>query len=100
MVNPSSDLMISRSLSCPAFLLSSWASSSVGFVSTPVVSTSSPASAVVPLFPAIGWSGAGGVAVDKEEEDASKDVVVVPVGEELGNAVEGNDPANGLENDP
>ena len=93
MVKPSSDFMIPRSFSWLA-LVSSSTSSFVISASPPVSST------IVPLVPAFGEPGAGWVAVDEEEENASEDVVVVAVREELGNAVEGDDPADRLENNP
>lgn len=57
-------------------------------------------SAVVPLFPVVRHSGLSGVAVDEEEEQSAEEVVVVAFGEELGDAFEGHDPSDGLDNNP
>lgn len=57
-------------------------------------------SAVVPLFPVVRDAGFGGVAVEEEDENSAECVVVVAVGEELGDAFEGDDPGDGLHNKP
>lgn len=42
----------------------------------------------------------GGVVVDEEAEEAAEDVVVVDVREELGDALEREQPADGADNKP
>lgn len=63
-------------------------------------SSCSSSSAVVPLFPVVWDSGAGGVSVDKEEKKSAEEVVIVAVGEEVGDAFEGEEPGKGLDNNP
>jgi|SRR3569833_2055419 len=57
-------------------------------------------SAVVPLLPAVRDAGSGGIVAEEEEEKAAEEGVVVAVREELGDAFEGQDPADGLDNKP
>lgn len=57
-------------------------------------------SSVVPLFPAVGWSGACGISVEDEGNEAAEDVVGVSVAEVLGDTFEGDDPSEGLDNKP
>jgi hypothetical protein len=90
MVNPSSDRSTSRSF-CSAAAASAPGSVGIG---------SSDASAVEELLPTFADSGPGGVAVEEEEDEAAEGVVVVAVGEELGDAFEGEDPADRLNNNP
>jgi len=92
MVKPSSDRRASRSC-CSAAAVSS----------TEPAGAASPdtgPSAVVPLFPAVRGSWTGGVVVEEEEDKAAEGVVVVAFGEELGDAFEGEDPADRLDNNP
>lgn len=94
-MKPSSDLSESRSFSRAS--------------ARPVSSGAPPSSpgpagaaslAVVPLFPVVRDAGFGGVVVEEEEEDAAEHVVVVAVREELCDAFEGEDPAEGLHDNP
>lgn len=57
-------------------------------------------SAVVPLPPIVGESWFGGVAAEEESDEGAKDGLVVALGEELSDAFEGHDPADGLHNKP
>lgn len=63
-------------------------------------------SRVIPLFPGVWWLGASGVVIEAtedveiEEEELSVDVMVVSVGEVLGDGLEGNDEADDLEKKP
>lgn len=59
-----------------------------------------PSSAVVPLFPVVRDAGFGGVVVEEEEEESAEHVVVVAIREELCDALEGEDPADGLHDNP
>lgn len=60
----------------------------------------SAASAVVPLLPAVGEAGLGGVAVEEEGDELAEGVVVVAEREVVEHALEHDDPADGLENKP
>ena len=57
-------------------------------------------SAVVPLFPVVGEPGLGWVAAEEEGKQGSEGGFVLALGEELGDAFEGHDPAEGLDNKP
>ena len=57
-------------------------------------------SAVVPLFPVVGESGCGRVVAEEEGDDGAKGGLVLALGEELGDAFEGDDPSESLDNDP
>ncbi len=57
-------------------------------------------SAVVPVVPAVGQAGAGGVAAKEEDEDVVEEAAVVAVREVLEHALEHDDPGEGLENEP
>lgn len=81
MVNVSSALRIPASLACLAAMSS---------VASP--------SAVVPLVPAVGEPGLGGIAVDEEEHELAEGSVRVSAGEELGDALEREEPPEGLDN--
>ncbi|TLD17478.1 uncharacterized protein PgNI_00947 [Pyricularia grisea] len=59
-----------------------------------------PSSTIVPLDPVFWRSWCGWVVVDEEEDEAAEDSVVVSVGEEVGNAFEGDEPADGADNEP
>jgi hypothetical protein len=54
--------------------------------------------AVVPLVPAVGEPGLGGIAVEEEEDELAEGRVGVAAGEELGDALEGDEPGKGLDN--
>jgi len=55
-------------------------------------------SAVVPLFPVVGWSWSGRVAVEEEDGKASEDVGEMSVGKELPDSVDSCDTGSDLEN--
>ena len=55
---------------------------------------------VVPLFPVVGEAGFGGIAAEEEDEEVAEEGFVVALGEVLGDALEGDDPAEGLDNKP
>jgi hypothetical protein len=62
-------------------------------------------SRVVPFFPGVGETGLGRVSVETDELVAEEDeladkLVVVAAGEVVGDSVEGEDEAEGLENKP
>lgn len=59
-----------------------------------------PSSTVVPLDPVFWRSWYGWVVVEEEEDETADDSVVVSVGEEVGNALEGDEPADGADNEP
>ena len=56
--------------------------------------------AVVPLFPTIWDSGACGISVEDEGKEAAEDDVGVSVANVFGDAFEGDEPANCLDNKP
>ena len=88
-MNVSSDFMMSASFCC--FAAMSW---SDGVVVPPLPFPS----AVVPLVPAVRESGLGGIAVEEEEDKLPEGCVGVAAGEELGDAFEGEEPAEGSDN--
>ena len=60
-------------------------------------------SAVVPLFPSLGGGGdfgPGRIAAEEEDEEAAEDGLVVALGDVVGDALEGHDPAGGLDKKP
>ena len=57
-------------------------------------------SCVVPLLPVVREAWGGRVALEEDVDDAADEVMGVAVAEEVGDALEGHDPADGLDNDP
>ena len=92
MVKASSDLMVEKSW------VSAAAAASPSVLPSLVVSVAW--SAVVPLLPAVWEAGSGGVAAEDDDEKLVEEGTVVAEGEVLEHALEHDDAANGLENEP
>ena len=92
MVKASSDLMVEKSCVSAAAAVSSSAVSSL------LVSVAW--SAVVPLLPAVWEAGSGGIAAEDDDEKLVEEGAVVAEREVLEDALEHDDAADGLENEP
>ena len=98
MVKASSDLMVEKSWVSAAAAAAAAVSSSA--VSSLLVLVSAPWSAVVPLLPAVWEAGPGGVAPEDDDEQLVEEGAVVTEREVLEHALEHDDAADGLENEP